>query len=1719
MTTISEVSYFPKIRLDKTKKHELKAKHFCPDCSEICRTQDRLLNHFLKHHVVVDKRKLGGGVSDVTPKVPESMLQNKTLRNNALTFSFPDIQVPLEVDLLSEFSGKSIDPFQSKLSPPLSIIENIAKKVDRSDKPVTAIRLDYGTFAWPDFLRFKDIFALKQTGREVVEEQQWLNNLNLSGSYEKPIDQGIIKTYIDLIQNSSTPVQIQGINYEIEDLKTLCSDRWLSMEMIMHIAKLLQLSDKMCDTIILNANNILEKNKLIKTICELQVKYGKRMSNKRIIFIMHVGRSDKGTYISSIGEQGNHFSMATYDIAKNHVVYGDSLAWPIPQQLKYIVNHVASCTHNVLPDYHVCHSFQCSNSQKCTPQCAQFYPRQKCQNACGVAVIIGMIMSFLLKDKYHILCASKLTKEQLDKIKPYTHLYNVTECSLYLRCCVISWIITGEIDINNISLKAIETTTKSRRKYVPQPLDEKVKSRTESNELVDHEKRDKREGCNLRQKVNEEPWNIVKKISYGGKHYEYLFNFSPLQTFLKRKPSVFYRTQKQKVELECLLINGTKRTKTFKVIDGIEKTLALVQEFILNSGAEWLAGEQDSISSSIGHYVSKHFIIPEADRELFYRCEFHHLKSSSHVRVTAHLLDGSSKYKLFSCNKSGYNDRKCKQEIQYFLDNEFREFLGEKWEELTKVPVGSQMREYIDKLPFNTRIKWYVKDHIEIQDPPTVPLVSLNQHPRWGKTNRIDSTFLSTINDKKEQDVVKIFLSCTSQTNKCKTTCGEYLHVLPKIPVNEPRCPNCSKSVSCNKQCFNCKTCYSSRWGKLEGHDVCNICHIYYSKHLKQKLVELDNSKSVKRHPHLLCKWKLKFVLKSTNLTEWTVYQLSNNYLSHEGKAIQEDKKMTLTDRDRADYARVSTGATPRQLELSHNSPLTVSDQSIPTTFNKAKLKSRFQKIDKHILSQSMGNGILPSKSQWENTEKILTQHHSNVLFFQRGNQVENKNYHIILGSDANMDCLSKYGKNICGYDIKHDFNEMRLKTGAFTYCDALNKGRVGAFTISNSETTETHLLSWQIILANLKCSVTDCVHERKLYVFNDGNGFVRLRPCVLENGPEFVPFMQHDKDTSLLNGAKGIRTQSSLCNFHGLQCIRDTLKKPSYRDLQQFMEPLVFGFKCIMRTYNPQSRHLMENAYIDFIENKIPNNIVPREEKDLYLKYLQSCWFESRWSDTYTAEVLYAINPEARKNPLVLTNNITERKFRDIDESLFNSKMNKLISNQVNKFINPFLSAEVTLTKASEKEYEKHQNRIRPPLTGEIKYRISKALELIQNDAMHFLPNSNQHGWSIVLSRRLVNENSIVEPEQNDLEDNTDYDSSDEDYIRNSQDEFDLLGQPGAEHSYSSISSAIRLVSDMKRSLSIKYKEVLMADAPSEVKEASVNGHVCNLQMGVCSCTSFIGMGQPKFCKHLFASMALKEHKREEKSIFEAYVRHIPQLPSSMPKPKTYGDIQKDIEWLDWSRVKRVVENSHLPSDEEKKAFTLGVLLSDLHVNAESNLEINEITSGRPKSRVAHRGGFRKQSNDKFQPSISMPVESRKRKSGHEQGYSQRKPPKIRKQDCGNLYNEQLQNLVTSKLRTATTTVNEASTKCEPNSGTSFHEKSAVNQKDYYVTEKKIDQYFPNNVMIPIMQQSAILIQQPALFQQAPMIIGQMGGQHQHTALRQVWLNINGVLQPAYLT
>lgn len=134
--------------------------------------------------------------------------------------------------------------------------------------------------------------------------------------------------------------------------------------------------------------------------------------------------------------------------------------------------------------------------------------------------------------------------------------------------------------------------------------------------------------------------------------------------------------------------------------------------------------------------------------------------------------------------------------------------------------------------------------------------------------------------------------------------------------------------------------------------------------------------------------------------------------------------------------------------------------------------------------------------SDWRNCEKILENNFESVLLFQGGNDKINRNYHIVLAKPEGLAQVSKYGNEIVGHDVKHDFMSVRFKTSFITFCDGNNSGRIAAISISNTDNQISHSYTLDISRANIPCRNSHCEHPTEFHKFNDGNGFFQIKPC-----------------------------------------------------------------------------------------------------------------------------------------------------------------------------------------------------------------------------------------------------------------------------------------------------------------------------------------------------------------------------------------------------------------------------------------------------------------------------------------------------------------------------------------------------------------------------------------------------------------------------------------------
>ena len=125
-----------------------------------------------------------------------------------------------------------------------------------------------------------------------------------------------------------------------------------------------------------------------------------------------------------------------------------------------------------------------------------------------------------------------------------------------------------------------------------------------------------------------------------------------------------------------------------------------------------------------------------------------------------------------------------------------------------------------------------------------------------------------------------------------------------------------------------------------------------------------------------------------------------------------------------------------------------------------------------------------------------------------------------------------------------------------------------------------------------------------------------------------------------------------------------------SYPDLKIFINPILTALKSIMRSWHNTVRASMVQSFYTYLYNDIP--IVSAQSKNSFLDYLNylTYWFRSAWQTMFTAETAFLVPEQDRRNPLLLTDNITENQFRLIAQGENANHLNKSIALQVRTLI-----------------------------------------------------------------------------------------------------------------------------------------------------------------------------------------------------------------------------------------------------------------------------------------------------------------------------------------------------------------------------------------------------------------------------------------------------------------
>ena len=239
------------------------------------------------------------------------------------------------------------------------------------------------------------------------------------------------------------------------DLATVARKGWISHAILSGLTDILQMNTKHTSVLMLNDVLMIGNDDLQKYLS------GKlSRSTTRIVFVVNVGRTKSNeVYISSPGRPGCHWALLYIDLKSNKWYYCDTICWGSPSDLRGVVSPVVTAIHQVLltvpkpfagiVESHVETSGSTSSTaHTCSTTCLRNIPVQTCMSVCGAAVAILAAIAAkapsLWKDVF--LKRKGVLPDSLE------WLMSPTAHSDFSRITLISWLITGSVDISVIGV-------------------------------------------------------------------------------------------------------------------------------------------------------------------------------------------------------------------------------------------------------------------------------------------------------------------------------------------------------------------------------------------------------------------------------------------------------------------------------------------------------------------------------------------------------------------------------------------------------------------------------------------------------------------------------------------------------------------------------------------------------------------------------------------------------------------------------------------------------------------------------------------------------------------------------------------------------------------------------------------------------------------------------------------------------------------------------------------------------------------------------------------------------------------------------------------------------------------------------------------------------------------------------------------------------------------
>ncbi len=420
-----------------------------------------------------------------------------------------------------------------------------------------------------------------------------------------------------------------------------------------------------------------------------------------------------------------------------------------------------------------------------------------------------------------------------------------------------------------------------------------------------------------------------------------------IRNYLVRDPYIRFDQKKGTYVLSLYTKQGWTRNKCFPDLNSI--SLFLVAEEIwdfLNTPSRQRSKNQE-FNSLLCDSLKKTCPTIASTRVSFFQGK---------AIVTATFEDGTIKKKYFP---GVTNSDELLVEIDRFTKSEsfdFLSFTNIQWTILQTVQQGNDTLYMVENMcPFDIRkyfnfCRCHAKDISFTRERNTL-LISCIENEKWGTTHRLNDTFkLSTECD--PHVFLRIEIKCSSNTAECRSDCGA---LLSSITCDGGVCSNCSYKF---RQCCNCRSYAKSEYEVYEARTYCQAC----LKHLKtmgtERTILEYRETSPKYANHLRCKWGLKLELHSNDQNKFTVMEKYSNSAFHHIVPRPEKRRITCSQRDRIDSARVVASATPMKIHTSEfgKDHLRYGDQSESDTVTIQQITHRCKTVDRRTGKHGKGH-------------------------------------------------------------------------------------------------------------------------------------------------------------------------------------------------------------------------------------------------------------------------------------------------------------------------------------------------------------------------------------------------------------------------------------------------------------------------------------------------------------------------------------------------------------------------------------------------------------------------------------------------------------------------------------------------------------------------------------------------------------------------------------------